>query len=778
MLSLRGICSCLDPKAVENDDLVVGTSWCGRFISFIKSAPHSFLNIFASPPPAPSLIRKPRAFCLTSKLGVSAPQFFDPTMIRMQEFITNLTVLMGNSLYTHFVQPSIQNSGNMSQDLQAKWDTLSTAIATACASEIMAGFDDALISMDALAKGLLAWLMHSDDTSKVKSSLVDTLEEKFSDLTHDFVTSFVDSISDLNWLTGSSAVAVQAPEPGVLKTLLTAVIQKLIDDKMHAFIASACSSIQSTLLTDLPPSVTANSKIIGDEIGKRFTTLIQTTSPLNSDLSQLTLYRQGYDHIVDLFYKQTEAVISCGSDMQKFSDQDICDPAIAQMLSPPTGTSQPDYQTQVEQTLSLQFANEFLPLLLPDQRTVQNGLTVTIPGIMLLLQKLQLPPNLLTFILNFLKWPADLFPDGPPASVQTVFNSAVYFMQRAIAAIINDQIETGLGIGLNLGMNMVVPKIYLTMWMAKGAFPALFPALMKALFAVRISDAGHDLSEQFLPLASASCDRQGVYANLVPYMQNVLQDMLGKEMTFADVGITNAVFAQELTPVLDAIADSFVANAEAQANKYDRHDIAHWLADSAKPINAGTDTTYGKLLEDLIFHMGDLKALGNTKLSEFVCEHFLTNIMSKALTSSMYDLRVSEELVVGGILNGLSNIMSTQAEVDDLLWGEPNPPVDMSRELAVQLNQISCFVDIIIKTLIDQIPTGKSVGKYFEDNEAKTLKALLPSQRDQSIAFSKVFDGVLGIRYLNENLYIQTVGIIIDALKAADRQIQLQSASQ
>lgn len=770
MEPIRGFCSCLTPKNDVNIRMPSQSPWRGKIVSILTSA-YSFLQRCFSAQNTPTVARTARKFTLSVKQATAIQ--FDPTMINLQQFIVNVSVLMGNSLYTHFVQPAIQNFQNQSPEIQAKLDALADVIATACANEIMSGFDNTLSCIDSHCKALITWLLQGTSNEDLSRDL----QSKFSNLSPDFITSFIASISDKSWLANTSSLNCSAPvasDPGILKTLLTATLQKLIDVALHALFTKICQTLQNLPLSDLPTTIQTNSQIIGQSIATRFTTLIQAASPVNPTPGTLTLYQQAYDHIVDLVYKQIEAVIATDSDMTKFCQQDACDPAVRQMLTPPSGQDQATYQTQIEEAISLQFASDFIPLLLPDVRTVSNNITTVVPGVIVLLQKLQLPPSVLSTIQQFLQWPASLFPDGPPASVQTLFDSSAYFMQRALAALINDQIETGLGIGLNLGMNMVVPPIYLTMWMVEGAFPALFPALVKALFLVKLNDAGHSISDQFLPLANPSCDRASFYQTLLPSLQNTIQDMC-KDVPFADIGITPDVFKTQLTPLLNQIGDLFVANGSSKS-KVDRHDIAKWLKEYATPIDAGSNSTYGRLIEDLIFHVGKINALGNVKFAEFISQDFLTGIMSKTLTSAMYPLRQSEELIVGGIVNGLATIMSTQDQVDALLFGKPTPPVDMTAQLQTQLNQISTMVYALINTLIDQLQSDSHwYSKFFEDNGVKALKALLPSQKDQYEAYNRVYNGVLGNRYLNENLYIQLVQIIIDTLKAANTQLMLPS---
>lgn len=710
----------------------------------------------------------------TNRLAASgAPIPLDPTMVQLQKFIENLATLMANSLYNHFIQPAVQaisTDSNLPNEIVAKWQALTFAIAQALANALASAFDASLNSLDTRAKTALFWLL-SKQGSGSSDTLFNALRGATADsVTDDYLRAFVSALSDKKWLTTNAQFQAPAPagsSTGFLQSLLVTAIQTLVNGVLYACTKQFCSFVSQT---DLQACIQANGTLIGQIIGTRFATLIQTsTMTTGSDATGLSIYRQSYDKIVQILYNQTNAVVNSGGDLAKFADQDACDSIIHEILNPPAGSDPAVYQQDVESALSLLFATQFATLLLPDARTTTNGLTETIPGVIVLLKQLQLPNSIQTAIQDFLQWPQDLFPDGAPPAVANLFDTITYFLQKGLGACLTDQIDTGLGIGLNLGMNMVVPPIYLTMRMVKGAFPALFPALIKSLIAIHLQSAGDTTAGHFKPLAQSSADRATIYATLVPYLQGIAQDMC-KKVPFDSVGVTAAVFAEQITPVLDQIADFLVQSSGNKAA--DSHDIKKWLAAFSQPVDAGSNSIYGQLLVKLMFQLGNLKALGNEKFSEFICQNFLQGLMSKSLTSALNPLRTDEQLIVGGILNGLGNIMSTQDEVDALLFNNPTPAVDMSAQLATQLSQISWFIYSIIDNLINQIPDHSNwFTRTFKQDQVKLLKELIPSHGDINDSFNRVYAAILGNHILNENLYIQVVRTILAALQNANMLI-------
>lgn len=511
------------------------------------------------------------------------------------------------------------------------------------------------------------------------------------------------------------------------------------------------------------------------QVGTRFASLIQTASPVNSSISGLTLYQQSYDQVVQLLYNQVQAVIATGGNLTSFCNQDACDPSIKQMLNPPSGTDAATWQSQVENQVCLQQATDLISLLLPDQITVTNGLTTTTPGVILLLEQLQLPPCIETVLQNFFSWPASFFPNGVPAEIGVVINAALYCMQQALGSVINSQLKTELAKGLDLGLNMVVPPIYLTMWMVKGAFPAIFPSLMQALFTVYLNNPSAAFQKIAKSLDGTSSQNQTmIRVQLTNIVYGELQTYC-KGLQFTDFGFTLPQFEALIAPMLYQIGLLFVSNNPSGKAVTD-DECKKWLIEYAKPIDAGSNNTYGDLITDLVFKIGNLKVLGNQKFAEFISKEFLIGTVSKALTSALYNLRISEELILGGILNGLSTIMSTQAEVDDLLWGAPTPPVDMSSQLSTQLNQISYIVHQLLFMRLDQMSSKANwFTRYFKQSSAKALKDMLPSAAVQATAYSNVYTGMLGNETLNENLYFQVIRVMINTLKSSNNILALQT---
>lgn len=697
---------------------------------------------------------------------------FDPTMVRLQGFITNLTTLIGTSLYTRYLAPvinAIKSSTALPQDLVDKWKSITLAIATACANAIVGAFDGSFTLLDTKAQAILTWLVSTSGSSKgatVADKLFTALRQA-SDITvsDDFLKQFIASFCSKEWLSGKVPFQTAAPvgaSNNFLTNLLIKAIQTLLDDALYNLLTQICSAVDTT---DIQTCVQTNCAIIGQVVGKQFTTLLQTAAPINCDASSITIYRQNYDQIVQLIYEQIEAIIASGGDTTQFCQQDACDATVRQINTPPAGTDPAAYRNKIENTLSLEFASQFISLLLPDDRNVENGLTLTTPGVIILLNQLQLPASMQKVIQSILQWPESLFPSGPPAPVQTLLDSALYFFQKGLGGCITDQVNTGLGIGLNIGMNMVVPPDYLTMWMVQGAFPALFPALVKALLTISMQCAGDSMADQFKVLTQVPVDKATVYPPLLTYLQGKVQDMC-KEVQFADIGITSEVFSEQVTPILDNITDYFIASSNGK--NIDHHEIKKMLAQFSQPVNAGSNDVYGKLLTDLMFHLGNLQSLGNKKFSELVCQNFLEGIMSKTLTSAMAPLRTNEELIVGGILNRVGKTMSTQEQIDALLFNSPPQPVDMSEQLATQLSQISWMTYKIIDALIDQLPDDSNwFTSPFKKDGIKALKALMPSHSDLNTALAQVYGSVLGNRDCNESLYIKAVRIILASLQNA-----------
>jgi len=700
-------------------------------------------------------------------------------MQNLQTFAKNLLTMMGISVYDHFVVPEIQILIGNIQNIQNELNSLLPATNTlieGLVESIVSEFDETLATTNSDAKVLLTWLLYASDNKEIQNTLVTVLEDAFQTLDKDFIQNFASAISDKKWLKSSEALPLtlsSTQDSNTLISLLTKALQTLVNDKVKEFVQKTCSFLQDQLEPTLLKFVQDNGGIVGDTIGTRFATLIQQTSPIPAP-NTLTIWQQSYDNIVKLIANQIQSLVDASKKISSsadenallaaFCEQNACDPAIRQMLNPPSGTDQATYQAEVEQSISLEAARRLLALLLPDQRQEQNGLTVTVPGIVLLLRQCTFPPKIVQVAQSILQWPEDLFPNGPPAPIDTLLSSANYFFEKALASIVMDQIQTGLAKGLNLGMNIVVPPEYLNMWMVQGAFPAIFPALVKAFVTIKLADVGDSLSKQFLPLAQG-VDRQTVFSTLIPALYSDAQDMC-KDVDFTTIGVTQDLFSEQITPLLNGITD-YIAQQAPTKKHVDHDDVKHWIRTYTQPVDAGDNATYGQLLMDLIFHLGNLKALGNKDFAEFICKHFLQKTMSKGITSAFDPLRTSEELIVGGILQGLNKVMSTQDQVNQLLFGGGTPAIDVSQALQTDLNELGSIVDRLIRSLVDQLPNN-----VFENLGVDILKKLLPSEHDQQKAFTKVYMATLGNRYLNENLYIQVVDVILKALEDSATELQ------
>jgi hypothetical protein len=142
--------------------------------------------------------------------------------------------------------------------------------------------------------------------------------------------------------------------------------------------------------------------------------------------------------------------------------------------------------------------------------------------------------------------------------------------------------------------------------------------------------------------------------------------------------------------------------------------------------------------------------------------------MSRSLTSALNPLRASEELLVTGILSGLATVMSTQAQIDTIVFGPPLQSTDVSKQLSLQLDQTASLIDSLTRQVISQLPNDSN---WFTSPLKKlgvdAIKKLLPSHGDFTQTIAKIYTTVLGNRYMNENLYLQVIDVILKGLEDA-----------
>lgn len=187
--------------------------WRGRIISFLYSGPRLFDRICtivkSSCTKAPTArVPMPRQRVFKAVL----PAQFDPTMLQLQQFINNLAVLMGNSIYTNLIQPALQSvltSNPLSPGLSAFLQNIANLIATAGADIVVATLDEVLATGDAAIKALIAWLMSGANQSDLVAKLQQDPTNSYSS---DFLQSFVAAVCDPNWLAGTSGLSLALPQ--------------------------------------------------------------------------------------------------------------------------------------------------------------------------------------------------------------------------------------------------------------------------------------------------------------------------------------------------------------------------------------------------------------------------------------------------------------------------------------------------------------------------------------------------------------------------------------
>ena len=712
---------------------------------------------------------------------------FDPTMQDLQTFLTNLSTLLGTSVYNKIVAPAVQ--GYLANAvLPALFldfiENISLLLAKTVASEMTSVFDNALASGTSEVKLLITWMFYGDKAQDIKSLLLQTLKGKYQAQTSsqpDLLDKFVNWLGDKSWLTSSSNIPsplsiCDSKDKDLIQSLLLSSLQTLISNKIKAFIQNICAALAADTGSILKDGMVNNSTIIGKAVSLRFASLLQATAPLKPSSNLPTIYQKSYNQVVTLLYNQVEAIVQASKSSKDtasldaaFSRYDVCDPNIQAMLNPPAGTDPNQYRQDLETKLCNQTAVRLLALLLPDQKSEQGGLSISTPGCVILLRSIVIPPAILQTYHTLVSWPEELFPNGPPASVELLASSVQSFLEKGVASILNDQILFGLSLGLQQGLNYVVPPEYLSMWMVQGAFPAIFQALVQSILSNVLLAPSDEVVNAFLPFLNANCNRAAAYPQLTPILYTQVFRAT-QEVDLQKAGMNEVAFAESVIPYLDQVIDYLLQNIPP--DKRNTGTVKTGLYNYNQPVQTDPNGTYGKLLTDLMVQVGNLKFIGNQDLAGDVCKLFLQHAMSKAVTQALFPLQSNEQLLVGGILTGLKVIMSTQPEVDQLLFGPPPQVVDVSSQLALQIDQTSGLIDSLVRQVVSQLPNHSHwYSSPFKKLGAEAIKQLLPPRKDLTTAMTKVYGTILGNRYLNENLYLQIVNVILKAWDDANNTL-------
>lgn len=705
---------------------------------------------------------------------VQAPQF-DPAIVKLQAFMNNVATLMGNSVYNNLILPIIQTVTKDLQNLPSQLPSLQAltlAIATAIANDLMQIIDNASSDATSWAKTALSWLIYGGDSASkdVKGQLKQQLSQQYSAQLASQPEGVLDRF--LDWLTDKTHLSNANPLPSLdsiasnakqfLLNLLISSLQTLLYNKIQELVQQLTAIVQNDITPVVQQTVTANCTLVGQIVSQRFCTLLQGTAPLAPPAGLPTIYQQSYDQDLQVMLAQIQAIINAykqkgsASIETGFAQSEACDPNVRLMINPPAGQT----VAGIEQTLTLQTAKTLVSLVLPDQSTNVGGLVVTTRGVITLLKQLQLPPQITQSIQNMLQLPQSLFPNGLPPTLQQISSAIGYFCESAVGAIATDQINNGLSLGLNIGMNYVVSPAYLNMWMVRGALPASIQSLVQGIFCLLMADANDDIAELFMPLSNTQYKREAVFASIMPMLYDLVQSSCN-DVNLASAGVTQDVLLQVLTPFLNQLGDYLLQNKATTLPA-----IKQALLAFTQPQDTTSNSTYGSMIKALAVDIGGLKLLGNDTITEELCEVILKSLISKGMTSSFYPLWVNEQNLVTGVVSGLQQVMGTQAQVDNLLFGTPIQVVDVSVQLNTQLGQIAGLIRSLVTLLIDQIPSHSNwFSSTFTHFGSDALKKLLPSNGDLNTAVTKVFNTMLSDRLINENLYLKMVANALTGLQ-------------
>ena len=755
--------------------LYPAVQWLGRQISLslerLKSALQRIWervkSIFVKKPEEPTV----RTFHPVSKIAVSP---YDPAVHEAQSFLTNFTSLATNSVYNHKIAPIVSayagNATQLSTEVTSTLNSLTTSLAKTISTAIVGAIDDAASAATGEVKTLLTWLIHGKSIEDTLNAIESTLSKTFKP---GLVSEFMSWIKDKTWFQASapipslkSACPSAEQDGGVLQSLLFKAIQALITNKVATYLQTLNQSLGGQVGQVLQQNIQRNSSVISQILSIRLSKLIQASAPLSPPPNLPTLYQRSYDDIVKLLYNHVNAIVKASKTAnaanlaQEFSKDEACDPNVSAILNPPPGFSVADETSRIEQKVCANMANRLIALLLPNP-----------PGVVDLMNRLQFPAQLQNAFNDLLTLPITIIPAGATPTLELVERSVKYFFEKGAAAIVTDQIAAGLTQGLRLGTQFVVEPAYLKMWMQQGAFPAIIQALIQAILSNVLNNPSEDIVNAFIPLASPSCDRLTVIMQSLVFKVYTAVSNVDSMINLRTINRDPIKFGQQMTPYFNQVADYLVQNTP-EGQTPNANTVRASLIAFTNPVDAGANSAYGKLLRELLLDVGKIKLMDNQDLAQFVCQHFLEGLMSKAMTSALNPLRQNEQLLLSGIVTGISGIMSTQAQVDELFFAPSTPPVDVTQQLDGQLELMSKLINSLMRQAIDQLPRNAHwYSSPFKHLSVPAIKAFLPSQINMSTAIKTIYHTILDNGNLNKSLYFQAARIILTSFENASNQV-------
>ena len=761
------------------------SSWLGRSITYIQETTTSLIDacrrlwawfMSALFTPAQPVHRRQIRHALAA---IASAPAFDPVMQQLQVFITNLSGMIGTSIYNKLLQPFLQTVSFDIQSLSkntALWQAVTSSIAKAVTDELLNIIEAGAKESASDAKLALCWLVFGGGTDATKNSIKQSLATKFaSDLKSSagLLDRFVDWLFDTKRLSSSDPIPSlkslgDDSVSKLLRSLLETSIQMLISQKLAAFLqylAAQSNNIAALLNT----AVQTNSTKIGKIVGLRLATLIQGASPLNPPPNRPTIYQQNYDQILDIIVKQIQAIITAYKTPPKnsletnFSTNDVCDETVGLLLNPPAGPNAAIYRTGIEDKMLRQFAQTILSLLLPDDVEQNGDFTVTTPGVILLLRELDIPREISQAFqkLISISLPNALFPSGSLPTFDMIFSSIEYFIEKGFASILMDQMQTGLARALKTGMNYLISPSYLNMWMTKGLLPDFNLAISEAIMCIKLSNCDENTAELFLALYQTPSSTQALCSSLY--------EMVGKicQMPLSMAQVSLATFSQAVQPFIDQVI-TYLTQNPPKGRPTNTSDVKQALATLTQPVNVGANPDYGAIVKQLAVDIGGIRIMHSQAVTQGVCQLVLEKAVSRALTSALDPLRANEQLFVSCVIGGLSEVIGTESQVDQALFGPPVVVVDEKAALFQEDARLSILLDVLVHLAIDQLPANSDwFTGIFKDIGASGLKKSLPDQNGLKKALIAVYNTLLADRYINENLFVRMLKTTLDSLQTS-----------